>query len=221
MRKLFWFVIVLAVLAVVADRGGDYAAEQVVASQLQTTQLLDTKPDVAINGIPFLTQFASSTYPDVVVTVHDIKVKDTGLKIAKVRLTFKDVTANRDFTRFNAQRGTAIATVGYATLRQSLDTDVTYAGAGRVRVSRTVTVLGKKIPVQITAQPKIVDGVLTLASPELGNKLPDGVSLDLDRAVRLRIPVRGLPFKLRVTGVSATAAGVELGLSGTSLTYSR
>ena len=103
------------VLALVVDRVADYVAEQAAAGELQRSQGLESKPDVSITGFPFLNQFASGHYEQVIVTADDVRVgaADASLTLAKVRLDFRGVTASRDFTSFRAQTATAHATVGY------------------------------------------------------------------------------------------------------------
>ena len=54
--------IVIIVLLVVADRGAKAYAENRMASQLQSSMDLSGKPDVSIQGFPFLTQLASRDF---------------------------------------------------------------------------------------------------------------------------------------------------------------
>ena len=65
MRRLLIVLVVLAALLVVADRVGVVVAENRLAGQIQQQLVLDSKPDVSIHGIPFLTQAIRGRYKDI------------------------------------------------------------------------------------------------------------------------------------------------------------
>ena len=73
-RALFWFLVVIAVLAVGADRAGDYLAERAVAAQVRDSQDLRHTPDVDVTGFPFLTQLARQHF-DRVADEHDRRLR--------------------------------------------------------------------------------------------------------------------------------------------------
>ena len=76
MRRLLIVLVVLAALLVVADRVGVVVAENRLAGQIQQQLELDSKPDVSIRGIPFLTQAISGTYKDIRVKLPDVDAGD-------------------------------------------------------------------------------------------------------------------------------------------------
>ena len=77
MRKLIIFVVVVVVLLIAADRIGDVVAERVTADTLQSSQHLQQRPDVSIDGFPFLTQFATGHYQHVLIRTQDLRIGST------------------------------------------------------------------------------------------------------------------------------------------------
>ena len=155
MRTLFWTLLVLALLAVGLDRGADWYAEREVASRLVASQDLATTPDVEITGFPFLTQALARRLDEVRVSTEDVVVRRDGgeLRLARLRATFTDVTTDRDLTRVAAARGRAVATISYAELERLTELDITYAGDGRVRGGREVTVAGQSFSPELVVRP--------------------------------------------------------------------
>jgi hypothetical protein len=222
MRKLFWFVVVVALLALLVDRGADYAAERVVAGNLRTSQQLRSEPDVSIAGFPFLTQFFDRRYDRVTASARDVPAGggDTRLTLSDVTFSFADVTTNRDFSRFTARTGRARATVSYAELGKVLGITVTYAGKGRIEATKKLTVSGESVSPTITVEPKVLDGVLSFTNSSLQGNAPSQVGDILRKIFRLDLPLSNLPFDIKVTSLSADARGLELRLAGKNLRYS-
>ena len=76
MRKLLITLVVLAVLLVAADFGLRAYAESRTADAVQTELGTSARPDVSIEGFPFLVNAVRGEYPQVVVTAANI---DNGL----------------------------------------------------------------------------------------------------------------------------------------------
>src|SRR6476646_8831852 len=71
---LLILLLVLVGAAVAGDRIALSLAEDRAASALQTSQDLSHKPDVTVEGFPFLTQLAAGSFGEVVVSAHDVTV---------------------------------------------------------------------------------------------------------------------------------------------------
>jgi len=221
--RLLKVLLVLAVVALVVDRGADYVAEQAAAGELQRSQGLEREPDVSITGFPFLNQFASGRYERVIVTAEDVRVgtADTSLTIKKVRLDFRGVTASRDFTRFRAKSATAHATVGYPALSRTLGIKVSYGGDGRITASKEFTVLGQSLRPTVTVEPKVASDALTFAGSQIGGgqNLPAEVSAALREIFGADLSLEDLPFDVKVTAVKVTRNGLDLIMAGKDLSY--
>ena len=223
MFRLLKVLLVLAVLALVVDRGADYVAEQAAAGELQRSQGLEREPDVSITGFPFLNQFASGRYEHVIVTADDVRVgtADTSLTIANVRLDFRGVTASRDFTSFRAESATAHATIGYPALSRTLGIKVRFGGDGRITASREFTVLGQTVRPTITVEPRVASDALTFAGSQIGGgqNLPANISAALREIFGVDLSLEDLPFDVKVTAVKVTRTGLDLILAGKDLSY--
>lgn len=222
--KLLWTLVLLAVLLVVVDRVADFVAERTAADRLQASQRLDSRPDVSIGGFPFLTQFANGRYEDVSADAHDVPVGTSrnALNLSTVHLDFRTVTTSRDFSRFHARSANARATVSYADLGKSLGGEVTYAGNGRVEASRTFTVLGQKVRPTISAKPSAANGALSFTGSSINglDDAPAAVASALNDVFDTSLSLKGIPFHITVTSLTADARGLELVLAGKNLSYS-
>lgn len=221
MRTLLWTLLVLALVAVGIDRGADWYAEREVAARLASSQDLPSTPDVDIAGFPFLTQVLDRRFGEVSATTEDVRVGegDRELRLARVRVTFTDVTTDRDFSRFAAERGRAVATISYAELGRLTGLDVTYVGDGRVRGSREVTVAGESFDPGVTVEPRLTEGVVSFVDAAAEGSLPPAVTAVVRAAFDVDLPVDGLPFDVRPESLSATKAGLRLVLVGRDLSY--
>jgi hypothetical protein len=223
--KLLWTLVVVAVLLLVADRVADFAAERTAADKLQSSQRLDSQPDVSIGGFPFLTQFANGRYQDVSASAHDVQVGSSGngLMLSTVHVDFRTVTTSRDFSRFHARSATARATVSYADLGRRLGGTVRYAGDGRIEASRKFTVLGQTVRPTISVQPRAANDALSFAGARINGlaDVPPEVTSALQGIFDTELSLKGIPFDITVTSLRADQKGLELTLSGRNLSYTR
>jgi hypothetical protein len=221
--KLFWFVVLLALLAVVADRVGDYVAERTAANELQSSQRLDSRPDVDIAGFPFLTQFADGRYDHVTASAHDLPVgtSPNALTLSTVRVDFRTVTTSRDFSTFRARSATARATVSYSALSRALGGQVEYAGKGLVKATKRFTVLGETVRPTITVKPSVARDALSFVGPNIGGleNIPPEVTAALNDVFDTDLSLKGIPFDVRVRSLTADRQGLELVLTGKNLRY--
>ncbi len=223
LRVVAIIVAVLLILVIAADRVGDLVAENVAADKLQSSQDLSSKPDVDIEGIPFLTQFASGHYDNVKVTANDVALRGTSLSLTRVVVRLSDLTVSRNFSSFRVEQASATGTVSYADLGKALGIDLTYVPDGKVRASKEITVLGRTFTPTITAEPRFADGALTFAATQASDlgPLAGDVARASNEVFGTDVPLDGIPFQVRVNKVLLGPSGLRLDLSGSDLTYSR
>ncbi len=225
MRRLLIVLLVLAALLLVADRVGNYVAERVAADTIKNSQHLQSAPNVDIAGFPFLTQFASRDFQQVTVTADQVPVGSApaSLVLSRVRLVLSDITTSADFSRIHAAKATATGTVDYAALGGVLGVDIRYAGSGRVRVSKRITVLGHTVRPTITAEPAIVNGALSFGRAEINGAgaLAGDAARVLSSVFQVHPPLQGIPFQVRVTGLRVDSSGLQISLRGRDITYRR
>ena len=218
MRKLLLTVVVLAVVAVGADRFSANQAESVIARQV--AQEIGTRPAVSVQGAPFLTQFASGSYDGVDLTAND--VQRAGVRLARLEVKLRELTLppgkvfGGQVDEIPAERAEAVALISYAELTSrvaSRGLSVTPAEGGRIRVTGRVEVLGRTIDASAVSSARVEgDDVLIRAeSYETGLDLADDV---ITRAIGGRfdfvVSLGDLPFGARLTGLRAEPTGVRV-----------
>jgi hypothetical protein len=231
-RRLLGTLIVLLIIVglvlVVADRlGASYAARVIsdrVAQQVANQHASSDKPDVTIEGVPFLTQVLAGRYQEIRIELKNFAGPAGNGKTIKMPLLdirAKDVRAPLETLR--TQRGDIVATavtgagtVDYATLADLVGKDGVKLGAkdGKLAVTAPVTVLNQTVTVNGTADLTVKNNVVSLRFEQvtapglpqvplvqnLLNNYAKQISIDL------RIPA--LPLKLAVQKVQPTAAGL-------------
>lgn len=217
--------VVLIGLLVALDRIGVAVADRMAADALQRSQNLPQRPDVAIDGFPFLTQLAAETFDEIEVGVDDIVVGsgDKTVKLTELRMALRDVHVYDSFHRATARSSTATALLSYPELSRVLRVPLSYAGGGRVAAKATATVAGVSISGRISAKPVLSDGDLRFANPHAtidGASVP-GADTALAAVLDTPVDLSNLPFGLHVRGLAARADGVSVTLTAANLTFRR
>jgi hypothetical protein len=225
-RRLVIAALILIALLVAADRIGCLVAERIAADTLQESQHLEHRPDVHIDGFPFLTQLAFGHFGQVRASSHDVGAGsgDRSLRIARISARLRDVDVSRDFTRATAGTLRATGTIAFADLSSALGLPVRYAGGGRVEAAASVTVAGQRISGSVSAVPEVVDQSLRFTQPRIraaGGTVPQPVSSALAAVFGAPLSLAGLPYGLRVEDVHATPDGLTITLSAAHLTFER
>ncbi|WP_375482983.1 DUF2993 domain-containing protein [uncultured Jatrophihabitans sp.] len=224
LRRIVVILLVLVVLLVVLDRGGDLVAERIAADNLKSSQHLTSRPDVSIDGVPFLTQFARGKYDHVSVDADDLPVARRTVRISRLHVDLNQLTVSRDFSTFHVNSATAHATISYADLSRRLGITVRYAGNHRIRASKSfdLPVVGTVSP-SISVLPQLVNGALTFGKSSI-NGAGDSlglVSSALNKLFDVTIPFDGLPFDIKVRSLTADATGLQGRFVGADLTYTK
>lgn len=198
LARLLISLVLLLVLAGVADRAAAHVAESRVASAIQDAENLQTEPDVTIHGVPFLTQLVRGVYGDVGVRVTDLSRAGVRFAVIDVRLheahvPFGDVIRS-DVKRIPVDRVDGTALMTYAELDRLVGHGVhySYAGNGAIRVAAAGGVVAAE------TAPHLHGRDLTVLRTAVGS-------------VSVRLPA--LPFHLALTSVDATADGVRVAVS--------
>lgn len=120
-------VVVLAGVFVAADRIAVSFAQDKAADELRSSENLSEKPDVSINGFPFLTQVAGGELDDVRVGIDDYTASTDGVSgagaaakgsatihITDLNARMKGVTFNGSFGSASAETASADSVTGSA-----------------------------------------------------------------------------------------------------------
>lgn len=219
MRRLLVSLLVLAVLLVLADRGAALLAGRLVADRLQSTAQLSARPDVTLEGFPFLTQAVRGRYESVRVVATDLPAGS--MRLARLTATLQGVqvplseVVTGAVDRVPVDAIDARVLVSYAELsRRSGSRALTVSAAGDLlRVRGSVRVLGRTLAAaalsRVTVQGQEL--VITAQSYEVGNSVADAVlSRALGNRLDFRVDLSGLPYGLRVRSARVGPQGLTL-----------
>lgn len=225
MKGLLITALSVLVVAVAADRISLVVAENAVATQLQASGSLSTRPSVSIRGIPFLTQALSGRYHDVEVSAAEVTAG--GGRISQLDVTLRGVHVPLSSVLSGSVSAVPVDSVhatvllSYADLTSQLrDRKLTVSPAGdQLRVSGTVQALGRTVTASAISSVALsgTSVVVTARRFEVGNAMADrAVTAALAGRFDFVVRVGKLPYglalssvKVRPNGVVATAAGAH------------
>jgi hypothetical protein len=218
MRALLVVVLLLLGLAVVADRFAVGFAEDKVAEQLAEKGGLHGTPTVDIAGFPFLTQAVTGRYDDVRISLTADELGQPAgtrahIALHGIRVPLPSVLSG-SVQQVPVDRIDGTATLSYALLSAQLGGDSTLRPEGdRLRITKTVEVLGRTIPLTATGTVAL-DGnelVIDVAKASgAGVDLPDFLVTRASDLLDLRYPIPALPFGLQLTHVQPAGDGVDV-----------
>lgn len=208
-RFLLTLVLLVGVLAL-ADRAGAFAAQRVVAERLQADQSLAVRPDVSIDGFPFLTQLFAGHYDQVDVTVHHVRRGSLEISRVIAHLTGVDVpfsaVLHQHVHRITVKRATAEVDLDYSDVNDMLagkHLRMSSGTGGRVHMTASASVAGVSGHVD-------GDFPLTVQGSSLVVALPAGQSV--------QIPLPQLPFGITLLSARAESDGIVVRCSTSTFT---
>jgi hypothetical protein len=215
MRKLVGFLIVLLVLGVILDRVAVVGVQREIATRAMAKYDLDTPPEVTIAGIPFLTQAIAGRYDEVKVAAGKLTL--AGVTLSRVDFTLYGVTApledlvlRADQVDMRAERVAGVVVVPVTTLNQKAPQGIKVAVDGDgLNVSGEITFLNQKVPAKATMKIELVEGGVQFVAQKV--TLGEGISVPQpERFITYKIPIKDLPFDLKVTGVKVVPEGLQI-----------
>jgi hypothetical protein len=212
---LIVLLIIIGIVLFAGDRVGRSYAERIisdkVSEQVSNQKATSEKPDVTIEGFPFLTQVAHGRYDEIKIELADFSgpADQNGTKKIKLPLLdirAKDVKASLDTLRSGgnivAGAVTGTGTIDYKKLASLVD-------------QPCLTLTEKNGQLTGAAKLTVADGVVhvrfaNVDSPDLPN-IPGIKALVAGYADKLGIDVRvpTLPLKLKVQKVQPQADGLQ------------
>ena len=224
-RGLLITLLVLVLLLIAADRIGVLVAERTVGQKVQSSQNQDRRPAVHIEGFPFLTQVIANHYRAIRLDSSQLTVGDQAKRVTldslDARLT--GVRATNHFSGVTADQVTATAKISYSELSQLLGVPISYQPGGRVQAQRSVTVLGQTITGTVSARVTVPGGDtlgfsdVRVGVANAGVQLPQAIVDQLTSVFAQQLSLTGLPFRLRVDRLNATAQGVSVTATATDV----
>jgi hypothetical protein len=215
-KLLAIIVVVLAVLGLVADRGGQLAAERVVAGKMKNTLDTPARPDVDLGGFPFLSELVRGKFRHVVIDLTDA---DGGkVQIARVHADMHGVRRHGDGVSIDSIKGDGLIT--YAALTEAAKPmTVEFGGSGLVRITTEVTVLGRELTASASGQPRIEGQTLVIKPEKVSTSETGDAGLAARAVPEIRVPIRDIPPNLIIT-LDPQADGIHFSFTGTDVQLS-
>jgi hypothetical protein len=206
-------VVLIVVVLVGLDFGARAAAESVIASKIEQ-QGLSSKPDVTIDGFPFLTQVASKDLRHVTITAARVSA-------GPVTITTLDAVATEirvssyEFSSGTIGSVSGTALISFASLGNTLATrfgvlgsllkgaglQLAYAGPDEVRASLNLVVASGSATWRVTRASADALNVTLVGSSGLPASLLDSIQ-------NLTLQLPKLPLGLTVDSIAVTPSGV-------------
>lgn len=210
-RPKFWVVstLLLLVLALVVDRGAQFAFERVVAGQIQDAMTTPSKPSVDLGGFPILAELLAGKLDRVEVDIRD---GDAGkVQIERVHAVLTGVKQRGGGVQADSIAGEGLVT--YAAIAASAKPlKVGYGGDGLVELTFASQGLGAGVEVKAAGRPRI-DGNTLVVKPERASSGGGDLSALAKQIPDVRIRLRTIPPGLKIV-LNPSEAGVEFSFTG-------
>jgi hypothetical protein len=239
-RVLIGFLVlflIVAVLAVTADRVGASLAEDKIAErvsqEMTNRNVSSSPPDVTIGGFPFLTQVINEKFQSISIVLKD--VAGEGVRVPRLDAEARNVVAPRSAVTGGqgdivAETVNGTATVAYASVAQltkQRDLKLSERG-GRLVASVPVELLGQRFTLNGEADVSVVTGgKIRLKFSELtADGLPNAPGVrslitGLARQLSIDFALPALPFALEVRDVKALPDGLQVSATAKDVPLNR
>jgi LmeA-like phospholipid-binding len=217
-RRWLYLIITLVVvlaLLVIADRAAAAYAENKMATQIQK-QGFSSKPNVSIEGFPFLTQVIGHDLHNV--TISSAGVKEGPVDITNINADLQGVHLNSSFSggTIDHVSGTALITFG----------DLLGASGDGPNVTVTA-VHGDEVTFNVDLA--VISGSATARVTQVGNNKihvqvisADGLPTSLLGSLAdFTVTVPSLPLNMTVQSVKVSAQGVLIHVTGDNVSFSQ
>jgi hypothetical protein len=200
------------------DRAAKAYAEDQMASQVQSSLALSGKPNVTIQGFPFLTQAAARTFNTVDVNASNETAGPGGqLEIASLTATLHGMHIHGTNSA-TVDQFTASALVTFTALAHAggIPQGITLAPAGPNQLKATVDILG--FSSDATAK------VTQVGNDKINVKITDfgGVPADvLGSLTDFTFSIPKLPAGVKIQSISVTQQGLRVTATGQNTTLSQ
>jgi LmeA-like phospholipid-binding len=218
-RRWPWITLLVIVLVLVGgDRAAKAYAENRMASQVQSSLALSGKPNVSIQGFPFLTQAAARTFNTVDVNASNETAGPGGqLEIASLTATLHGMHIHGTNSA-TVDQFTASALVTFTALAHAggIPQGITLAPAGPNELKATVDILG--FSSDATAK------VTQVGDNKINVKITDfgGVPADvLGSLTDFTFSIPKLPPGVKIQSISVTQQGLRVTATGQNTTLSQ
>jgi hypothetical protein len=224
-RLLILLALFLVVVLVAADRVGAIVAAQVLSSKIKTDEHLAHRPGVTIGGVPFLTQALRGKYSDVKVTATDVELNGIDVTTFAVQLHGAHIgwkaAIRGDVHTVPVNEADGQVTISYAAIDEYLRSRhlrVSQGPGGQVKVTGSVQIAGRTISASGIGTATVSSNVIAVHVRQITAAAGSHAAhLSVAQRVNFRLPLSGLPFRITLGSVHATATGIVATGSATNL----
>jgi LmeA-like phospholipid-binding len=237
LRRILIVLVILGALLVVVDRVGAWAAQRVVAdqveSELASSQVQSAPPEVTVNGVPFLTQVMAGEYRSVTLRLRDVGTGEITLPVVELTATGVAAPASTLIEREGpiiADRVEGTATIGYASvagLTELEGIELSAAEGGQLAVRLPTELANTPVVLVGTADMEVIEGGVRLRVDQLEVEdppLPPGAEPlveDLIERMAVTVELPPLPYGLTLEGVRAEPDGLAVSVSAVDVPLAR
>ncbi|MEU5215185.1 DUF2993 domain-containing protein [Streptomyces sp. NPDC020807] len=226
LRILLIVALVLGGVLVGVDRLALAYAESEAASRVKLSS--GTKSDaieIDIQGFPFLTQVLDKRFDEVDVVARGVETTagDRRIRVQELTAALRDVTVTGDWSGARAGSASGTALISYADLTAAADPGVTvaYGGDGKVKVTGSVQILGRKLTRSVLSTVTVVNGdAFKVRADEVpGEGIPlveDKIreKTDFERSIGLMAGMKVEKVEVRPEGLAVAVSGANVSLAG-------
>ena len=214
-------VIVLAILLVIGDRVANAIAENEMASQFVSNGF-PTKPNVSIEGFPFLTQLAAKDFKKVDISASNVPAGPVTITSVKATIDGMHITSLSSNASAKVDHVTATAFISFGALAAAGGlgdgSGITVSQDGPNKLKITAGVGGV---FSDTEEAKIVQtGPQSISIQVLNTGGAVGSLLSSFGSFSFTLP-KGVPASLRITSVVVNSQGLTLSASASNATFSK
>ena len=210
--------IVIIVVLVIGDRAAKAYTEDQMASQVQSSLALSGKPNVSIQGFPFLTQLAARDFRTVNINASNETAGPAGqLEIASLTATLHGMHIHglnsATIDQFNA---TALVTFTALAKAGGIPQGITLSPDGPNQIKATIDILG--------FSSSAVAKVTQTGNSKINVKVTNfkGVPADvLGSLADFTISIPKLPAGVTIQSISVTQQGLQITAAGQNTTLSQ
>jgi hypothetical protein len=206
--------VILIALLIGADRVAASVTENQLAGKIQTSQNLNQKPSVSIDGFPFLTQVISRHFDHVTVDIDNFTSR--GVPIQHIHADLRGVHVSSGYNSATVDTLTGDAMLSYAQVAAKLSSEV---GIGQINLSQgtgdqvkaTYSVAGVSVSADVAVS--LVNGdtlrftTMKVTTPLSAIGLTTG---GFDQ----KVPLGGMPFGMQLKDLQMTPTGVDISATG-------
>ncbi|MFE0643012.1 DUF2993 domain-containing protein [Streptomyces sp. NPDC058877] len=227
LRILLILAIVLGGVFVGIDRLAVSYAESEAASRVKLSagDARTDSIDVDIKGFPFLTQVADKRFDEVEVRATGVKATagDRQVRVGELTVALRDVTVTGDWAGARAGSANGTALISYADLTAASERGATvaYGENGKVKVTGSVTVLGRTLTRTVLSTVTAVNGdtIRVRADEVPGGGIPGLEELvrartDFDRPIGMIAGMKVEKVEPRPEGLAVILSGKDVVLAG-------